>query len=145
MTDAPRNERPRASPSVLETALYARDLVAAERFWRDAMGLEPYQVKPGRHVFYRLESQMLLIFNPDVTSETPRPGAPQVPPHGTQGEGHVCFAACADEMDAWRHRLAAAGVDIEADLTWPGGGRSLYFRDPAGNSIEIAEPRIWGL
>ncbi|MGN6582964.1 MAG: glyoxalase/bleomycin resistance/extradiol dioxygenase family protein, partial [Rhizobiaceae bacterium] len=25
------------------------------------------------------------------------------------------------------------------------GGRSIYFRDPAGNSIEFAEPRIWGL
>jgi len=34
---------------------------------------------------------------------------------------------------------------IEADFTWPGGGRSIYFRDPAGNAIEFAEPRIWGL
>ena len=26
---------------------------------------------------------------------------------------------------------------------WPNGARSLYFRDPAGNSVEIAEPRLW--
>ncbi|TIR45476.1 MAG: glyoxalase/bleomycin resistance/extradiol dioxygenase family protein, partial [Mesorhizobium sp.] len=25
------------------------------------------------------------------------------------------------------------------------GGRSIYIRDPSGNSIEFAEPRIWGL
>jgi catechol 2,3-dioxygenase-like lactoylglutathione lyase family enzyme len=27
----------------------------------------------------------------------------------------------------------------------PRGGRSFYFRDPAGNSLELATPRIWGL
>ena len=30
-----------------------------------------------------------------------------------------------------------------ADFQWPNGARSIYFRDPAGNSIEIAEPRLW--
>ena len=34
---------------------------------------------------------------------------------------------------------------IEADFEWPGGGRSIYFRDPAGNCLEFAEPRIWKL
>ena len=37
------------------------------------------------------------------------------------------------------------GVEIEVDYLWPGGGRSIYFRDPAGNSLEFAEPSIWGL
>jgi hypothetical protein len=36
-------------------------------------------------------------------------------------------------------------VAIESDFAWPGGGRSLYFRDPAGNSLEFAEPAIWHL
>ncbi|HUH50108.1 MAG TPA: glyoxalase/bleomycin resistance/extradiol dioxygenase family protein, partial [Mycoplana sp.] len=25
------------------------------------------------------------------------------------------------------------------------GARSIYFRDPAGNSLECAEPGLWGL
>jgi hypothetical protein len=29
-------------------------------------------------------------------------------------------------------------------VRWPRGGRSLYVRDPGGNSIELASPRIWG-
>ena len=41
----------------------------------------------------------------------------------------------------WRRK----GVAIEADFEWPGGGRSIYFRDPAGNCLEFAEPRIWKL
>jgi len=36
-------------------------------------------------------------------------------------------------------------VAVEADFEWPGGGRSIYFRDPAGNCLEFAEPRIWKL
>jgi catechol 2,3-dioxygenase-like lactoylglutathione lyase family enzyme len=48
-------------------------------------------------------------------------------------------------MDAWRDHLAARGVDIEAEVQWPRGGHSLYFRDPAGNSLELASPRIWGI
>jgi catechol 2,3-dioxygenase-like lactoylglutathione lyase family enzyme len=61
------------------------------------------------------------------------------------GEGHLCFAASADEIAGWRSRLAENGVNVEADFEWPNGGRSIYFRDPSGNSIEFAEPRIWGM
>ena len=68
-----------------------------------------------------------------------------VPPHGADGEGHVCFRASADEITAWRAHLEKEGVAIEADFEWPDGGRSIYFRDPAGNCLEFAEPRIWGL
>lgn len=135
--------RPQA---VLETILYAQDLDAAEAFYRDVMGLEPVSKQPGRQVFYRLKSQMLLIFNPDATVEPPAPDAKlPVPPHGAKGQGHVCFAATAEEISLWRAHLEAKGVTIEADFEWPGGGRSIYFRDPAGNALEFAEPRIWRL
>jgi catechol 2,3-dioxygenase-like lactoylglutathione lyase family enzyme len=75
----------------------------------------------------------------------PAEGALPVPPHGTDGEGHICFRATAGELDAWRQRLVEKGVPIEADFEWPKGGHSIYFRDPAGNCLEFAEPKIWGL
>lgn len=132
--------------SVLETVLYAQDLDATEAFYRDVLGLEPASKQPGRQVFYKLASQMLLIFNPAVTVIPPPPNARlPVPPHGATGEGHLCFAASAEELDLWRAHVESKGIAIEADFTWPGGGRSIYFRDPAGNAIEFAEPRIWGL
>lgn len=131
---------------ILETILYATDLDATEDFYRRVLGLEPYAKSEGRQVFYRCGQQMLLIFNPNATQHAPAPGAKlPVPPHGAFGEGHVCFRAGADEVTAWRTHLEKAGVAIEADFEWPGGGRSIYFRDPAGNCIEFAEPRIWGL
>jgi len=131
--------------AVLETILYAGDLDMAEAFYGQVLGLERTARAGDRHVFFRCGDQMLLIFNPDITLTPPAPGALPVPPHGSRGPGHVCFKASAEAIERWRDRLAAAGVHIEADFEWPQGGRSLYFRDPAGNSLEFAEPRIWGL
>ncbi len=136
---------PPAPLGILETVLYAHDLVAIEDFYRRVFGLEPFAAVANRHVFYRYGLQMLLIFNADATRVPPVPGALPVPPHGAEGEGHVCFRASAEDITSWRTRLAALGVAIEADFEWPGGGRSIYFRDPAGNCLEFAEPRIWGL
>jgi catechol 2,3-dioxygenase-like lactoylglutathione lyase family enzyme len=131
--------------AILETILYAEDLDAVEAFYRQVLGFEVQARAPGRHVFFRCGSQMLLIFNPDATRVAPTPGALPVPSHGADGEGHVCFRAGADEIDRWRAHLEANGIAIEADFEWPDGGRSIYFRDPAGNCLEFAEPRIWGL
>lgn len=136
--------------SILETILYATDLDAARTFYGDVLGLTLYSEVKGRHIFFALDRQMLLIFNPDATGHVPVVGALPVPPHGARGPGHVCFTATAEEIEAWRMRLERAGVAIEADFHWPAKhedmrGRSIYFRDPAGNSIEFAEARIWGL
>ena len=130
---------------ILETVLYASDLAATEAFYRDVLGLDAFAKVAGRHLFYRCGNQVLLVFNPDATRVPPPADALPVPPHGTVGPGHICFRASADEIDAWRAKLAAAGVAIEADFEWPGGGRSIYFRDPAGNCLEFAEPKIWKL
>lgn len=130
---------------ILETVLYASDLEAIEAFYRRVFGLEPFAAAAGRHVFYQYGSQMFLIFNPHAT-ESPQPGSPlPVPPHGAVGPGHVCFRATGEDIAQWRERLEALGIAIEADFEWPRGGRSIYFRDPAGNCLEFAEPRIWGL
>jgi len=134
---------------ILETVLYARDLTAIEAFYRDVLGMEPFGRAEGRHLFYRCggkgREQVLLIFNPIATSVPPASGALPVPPHGMEGEGHVSFRASAADLEAWRRRLTEMSVAIEADFEWPAGGHSIYFRDPAGNCLEFAEPRIWGL
>lgn len=134
-----------APEGILETVLYATDLEAAEAFYRDALGMEPFTKVARRHLFYRCGNQVLLIFNPEATAASPAADALPVPPHGAKGPGHICFRAPATDIERWRDRLEARGVAIEADFEWPGGGRSIYFRDPAGNCLEFAEPRIWKL
>jgi catechol 2,3-dioxygenase-like lactoylglutathione lyase family enzyme len=121
---------------VLETALYVDDLQAAEVFYVAVLGLEPESREPGRHVFLRCGDSMVLLFDPRTTSRTTGP----VPAHGATGPGHIAFAV--DDLDAWPGRLHDAAIEIEADIEWPGGGRSIYVRDPAGNSIELTTPEI---
>ncbi|MBB2795302.1 UNVERIFIED_ORG: catechol 2,3-dioxygenase-like lactoylglutathione lyase family enzyme [Rhizobium pisi] len=130
---------------MLETALYARDLDKAEVFYEDVLGLEKISRAGNRHVFFRCGPGVLLIFNPEETVKPPAPNALQVPPHGTSGEGHACFRVSGRNIDAMAERLKAAGVAIESEVQWPNGGRSIYFRDPEGNSLECAEAKIWGI
>jgi catechol 2,3-dioxygenase-like lactoylglutathione lyase family enzyme len=132
--------------AILETALYADDLEAAEAFYGGVLGLDRISRGGDRHVFYRCGSGVLLIFNAHETVKPPAPDAAlPVPPHGATGHGHVCFRVSGNDIEATAAKLKAAGIAIEADFHWPNGGRSIYFRDPAGNSLECAEPGIWGI
>lgn len=139
-------EAPAAPARVLESCLYADDLDAAARFYEHVLRLTPFARVAGRHVFFRCGPGVLLLFAPDVTGSAPGAvGGVPVPAHGARGPGHVAFAVAEEALDAWRAQLAAHGVAIEAEIAWPRGGRSLYVRDPAGNSVELASPNIWGL
>jgi len=131
---------------ILETVLYAPDLDAAERFYSDVMGLERIAREGNRHVFFRCGEQVFLVFNPEETVKPPADGALPVPVHGATGAGHACLRVAADSLDDWRRHLQAHGIAIESDFRWPGGdARSIYFRDPAGNCLELAPAALWGL
>jgi catechol-2,3-dioxygenase len=125
--------------SILETVLYGRELEELETFYAVVIGLELHSKQEGRHVFFRCGEGMLLLFDPELTSNA----TGLVPPHGARGPGHVAFAIDESELAQWKEHLASQQIAIEAEVTWPGGGRSIYFRDPAGNSVELATPRIW--
>ncbi|QBK29392.1 VOC family protein [Roseitalea porphyridii] len=130
---------------ILETALYADDLAAAKAFYGTVIGLTVITEVAGRHVFFRCGDGVLLLFDPAATAQPPSDPSMPVPPHGAHGPGHACFRVAGDALDGWRDHLEEAGIAIEADFRWPNGARSLYFRDPAGNSLEISEPKLWGL
>ncbi|MCU0958997.1 MAG: VOC family protein [Pirellulaceae bacterium] len=126
---------------ILETCLYVDNLDAAQRFYAQVLGLELFERYEGRHLFWRCGQRMLLLFLAD------RSGAADssLPPHGSRGAGHLAFAVPEAELAPWQQHLTACGVTIEQIITWPQGGQSLYFRDPAGNSLELTTPRIWGI
>jgi catechol 2,3-dioxygenase-like lactoylglutathione lyase family enzyme len=128
---------------VLESCLYVDDLEAAERFYSQVLGLKAFTKAEGRHVFFRCGPGVFLLFNPARTSQAE--GPLPVPPHGARGPGHIAFAMSAAEIESWRDKLRQHGVEIEAEITWPSGGQSLYFRDPAGNSVELATAQTWDL
>jgi catechol 2,3-dioxygenase-like lactoylglutathione lyase family enzyme len=127
--------------AVVETAVYVDDLQAAETFYGTVLGLRVMGKEPGRHVFFQAgEASVLLAFRAETTLK-----GDQLPSHGANGPGHFALGIDAESFDAWRKLLNGHGVSIEKEVEWPRGGRSLYFRDPAGNSVELATPGVWGL
>lgn len=135
---------------VLETVIYAHDpnpgLDAMERFYREVLGLERMRYTEGRSLMFRLTRGVLLIFNPDATrDQTNEVNGARIPQHGTTGPGHVAFRVSHETIDAWRARVIERSVEIESDVRWDNGARSIYFRDPAGNSVELVTPDLWDL
>jgi len=126
---------------VLETCLYSHDLEASQKFYSEILGLNLYSRSAKRHLFFHCGDAMFLIFNPAETSHPQQ----SVPSHGSHGPGHVAFSIPEEDLSEWRNYLEKNGVEIDADILWPEGGRSLYFRDPSNNSIELTSPSIWGI
>ena len=126
--------------AVIETAIYVDDLDAAESFYRTVLGLLVISKEPSHHVFFQVgEASVLLAFLAESTLM-----GDQLPPHGATGPGHFALGIGAESFDAWRKHLESHGVSIEKEVEWPRGGKSLYFRDPAGNLVELVTPGLWG-
>jgi catechol 2,3-dioxygenase-like lactoylglutathione lyase family enzyme len=125
--------------AIFETVLYGDDLSAAERFYRDVLRLRVIS-RNELLLAFECGAGVLLVFDPRKSS---LPGR-EVPSHGTSGVGHIAFAARPEDLPAWREQLRQAGIAIESEVEWKESGRSIYFRDPAGNIVELAPPTLWG-
>lgn len=123
---------------IFETVLYAKDLVAAKAFYGDVLGMQLIR-ESEMFLTFRISYSVLLIFNPDMSHAAGR----SVPAHGAVGEGHIAFAASDKEIDQWQKQFEAHGIEIDQMVEWSEGGRSLYVRDPAGNSVEFAPSTLW--
>ena len=124
---------------MLESSLYVTDLRRAVAFYRNVLGLEladEFEADRGAALF--AGSGILLLFCADVTR---RKGV--LPPHGASGPGHLAFRVKPNELNAWRKRLRECGVEIELEFSFEGQPPSIYFRDPDGNSLELAVASIW--
>lgn len=126
---------------VLETSLYhdAAETEAIERFYGEVLGLAAVSRWPGA-VAYRAGPGVLLLFERDALARRDSP----IAAHGSAGPGHACLVVDGrDDYDAWRELLRARGVEITHEHDWKGGLRSMYFADPAGNLLEIADGDLW--
>jgi len=138
-TAATVRHMPEAPPRIFESVFYADDLHASEQFYSGVLGLEVI-TRSELLVSFRCTGGVLLIFDPRLSSAAGR----DLPSHGGAGPGHIAFAATDAELEQWKRVLIAAGIAIEQEVEWEQGGRSVYVRDPAGNSVEFAPLTLWG-
>ena len=124
---------------ILETALYVKNLPAAEKFYSKILGLPLLGKQKGRHLFYWVGKDVLHLFY------APKTMRDKTAPHGTKGPGHLAFEVSQKDFDRWKKYLAGKKVRIVEEVLWKKPNfRSLYFHDPSGNVLEIANPGIWG-
>jgi len=123
---------------ILEASLYVSDIARADEFYSRVLRLASIRKKIEREVAYRLGETVLILFRPDATRQQTN-----FPPHSAEGTGHLAFRVCQQDIEAWLVHLQTCGVEIEKDITWPRGGRSIYFRDPDGNCVELATANVW--
>jgi catechol 2,3-dioxygenase-like lactoylglutathione lyase family enzyme len=128
---------------VLETALYCDDVSRAAAFYRHTLGLQTLFEDRRLAALDAGRETVLLLFRRGASSDgVPTPGG-RIPGHDGSGPLHVAFAVPQADLSEWEARLAAQGVAIESRVTWGRGGRSLYFRDPEGHSVELVSPGVW--
>ncbi len=122
---------------VLETVLYFSDQDRSEAFYSGVLGLRLLDKEPGRSLFYRAGSSVLLLFHPGASR-----AAGRLPAHGAEGAVHVCFRVPRPAYGAWKAHLRAREIGLLEEVRWS-NGHSFYFRDPDGNLLEIADADIW--
>ncbi len=131
------NERRDVPPltGVLESILYCTSETEQDTraFYEDVLGFRRVSKWA-----YRLGSQLLLLFNAEETREQDWP-----PPHGATGSGHICFTVPPEGYEAWKKHLEAQGVEVIEETDWSRGVFSFYFKDPAGNVLEISNGDMW--
>jgi catechol 2,3-dioxygenase-like lactoylglutathione lyase family enzyme len=103
-------------------ALRTRDVARLESFYVRVCDFKIRQRDAARgSVWLDLRSAVLMI-------EPAEPGEPPIPA-GTK----ELTAFAVDDVEIWRKRLAALGIDIEAETQ-----HTLYFRDPDGRRIAVS-------
>ena len=128
---------------VLETALYVADLERAAEFYRDVLGLRSLASTERFTALDAGGGTVLLLFLRGHEASGEAGGGEGIPPHGGSGSTHFAFAIDGEAMAGWREYLTSRGVEIEREVGWARGGRSLYFRDLDRHLVELASPGVW--
>ena len=127
---------------VIETCIYSSDLESMKKFYAGILGLSIIQEEGDKLIFLKAGKSMLLIFDPMQTSidndKLPTHGA-MTPPSSI----HFAMEIEEQEYQPCKDLLARNGITIEKEVRWNSNTKSLYFRDPAGNLVELITPGGW--
>jgi catechol 2,3-dioxygenase-like lactoylglutathione lyase family enzyme len=121
----------RAIRAVDYTVIFARDMAAMRRFYEDILGFAvARELSPG-WIEYQLGANTLALARPSRTADD----APT--PQGSASL-QLAFKVSAPEVDQCADELATHGIALVSPPTDQAfGHRTLFFRDPDGNLLEV--------
>ena len=127
---------------VIETCIYSSDLKSMKKFYVDILGLLPIGEEMNKLIFLKAGKSMLLIFNPSITLIDNN----ELPTHGTIGPPssiHLALEIKEQDYQGWKQLLVKNNISIEKEVNWESNAKSVYFRDPVGNLVELMTPGGW--
>ncbi|MFZ0512078.1 MAG: VOC family protein [Candidatus Nitrosopolaris sp.] len=129
---------------IVETCIYYSDLEKMKNFYISSIGLQFVSEEAGRHVFLKAGKSMLLIFNPDSTTNK---NQSMFPPHGAStppASVHFALEIEKEDYEDAKNMLIQNKIDIEKEVSWGNEAmKSIYFRDPARNLVEFITRGNW--
>ncbi len=137
---------------MFEVQLVVHDLETMTAFYRDRIGL-PVSLEDterGRTHFRVGRDQLILALERGEEASPDWPGLPppllraedpRGPTPAPHGPLHFAIEVASDELVAAGERLRVEGLDVRGPFRWPGGGMSIYVRDPERNVAELISRR----
>ncbi len=126
-----------------ETCLYVDNLERAKKFYEDVIGLRALVADERFCALDVAAKHILLLFTRGSSVRETRVPGGVIPSHDGSGPLHVGFSVTSEELERWEVHLQSSGVEILSHVSWPRGGRSIYFRDPDGHLLELLTPGVW--
>ena len=133
MTNEPRRARSPFSAirAIDYTVIFVRDIVAMRRFYEDVLALSLLRELSPNWIEYGLGGNTLALARPSRT-------AADAPTPAGSASLQLAFKVSPAEVDACADELLRQGVALLSPPTnQPFGHRTLFFRDPDGNLLEI--------
>lgn len=114
------------------------DLEESGKFYKELLGMEEIHRVPGLMLFLKCGNDHLVLCT------APKQAAPSMEDPGIV---HHAFDVACEEYDHAKEKLNAQGVTVLRDEYRDDGvfnGRSMYFRDPSGNVLELIDRTEFG-
>lgn len=113
------------------TIIFTRDMVAMRHFYEDVLGFPLVRELSPKWIEYQIGNNTLALAKPSRTA------ADAPTPNGSAAL-QLAFKVTAPEVDQCADELLEKGVELLSPPTdQPFGHRTLFFRDPDGNLLEV--------
>ena len=113
------------------TVIFVRDMAAMRRFYEDVLGFTLSRELSAGWLEYQVGPNTLTLAKPSLTAK-------DAPTPAGSAALQLAFKVSVPEVDACARHLVEHGVALHSPQTdQPFGHRTLFFRDPDGNLLEV--------